>query len=33
MSRPSWLDPELATLRFQGLRRDKDPADVMRELP
>ena len=33
MSRPSRLDPELATLRFQGLRRDKDPAEVVRELP
>ena len=26
-------DGELRHPRFQGLRRDKDPADVMRELP
>jgi bifunctional non-homologous end joining protein LigD len=26
-------DGELRHPRFQGLRRDKDPADVVRELP
>jgi hypothetical protein len=33
MSQPGWLDPKLAALRFQSLRRDKDLAGVVRELP